>query len=455
MRLRRPALMGLTSMGMLLGGLVLSSPSAVAEPLAAKSVGTQLPVQGFSAIELDEGRGRLYLAQGASTALPLVVTDLDGVLQTEVSAVTGATDVVLSDDHQTVLVAQGDRVTTLDANTLVPSATYGAPAGACVSQVEPAADKIVGSFRNCGIGFSGLLIWSAPDSPPVVYASGIFDNLLVDASPGGGARIIAGDDGQAAKLSVIDVSGPTPVVVSSRNDVGDSPSDYALSPDGTEVVESVGYPYEHRAYTVPDLSDAGNYPSGRFATDAAWSGDGSTIAIGRSSTASNESDVVLYDKDGSTPKYAVDFRDNDDLREGGLVVNATGTRVWAVTSDDPYQRTQLLHSFGPSHPPKAPTTDIQIAVQTGSGKEKSTGYVTVTWTSPVSKALTSTGYQSFSLYAGTDGAAETYIGGAEMTAVGTYTVTYALPRGTTTFTARYTDSENWYPAATVTATLTR
>lgn len=36
-----------------------------------------------------------------------------------------------------------------------------------------------------------------------------------------------------------------------------------------------------------------------------------------------------------------------------------------------------------------------------------------------------------------------------------YTVTYALSRGTTTCTARYKDSENWYPAASVTAGLTR
>jgi hypothetical protein len=34
-----------------------------------------------------------------------------------------------------------------------------------------------------------------------------------------------------------------------------------------------------------------------------------------------------------------------------------------------------LHSLGPSHRPKAPTSDIQNAAQIGSDKDKSTGYV--------------------------------------------------------------------------------
>lgn len=457
MRPRGLALGGLALITMVSAGVVLAGPSSADEPVLLKSVGTQLPVQDFRAIELDEDRGRLYLAQGAGSELPLVVTDLDGVLQTKVSAVTGVSDVVLSDDHRTLLVAQDfDHVTAVDADTLVPSARYDAPAGACVYTVEPAGDKIVGGYVDCGIGSGGLLVWSSPNTTPVVYTAGPNYHPVIDASPGGGGLIVAGDTGYSpVSTYVIDVSGATPTIVSKRDNTGSNLIDYALSPDGTEVVETVGNPYEHRSYRLPDLSDATVYPSGVYPGDATWSGDSSTVAIARSSTGSNDADVFFYPKGSTTPTYAVDFRRSDELWKGTLLMNSAGTRAWAVTYDDVYQNTQLLHSFGPSHPPKAPTTDINITARTGSGKEKSTAYVTVTWTSPLSRPGSSTNQQFLQVYASPDGAAERLIGNPEMTSTGTYTATYSLPRGSTTFTARYKDFENWYPPTSATTTLTR
>jgi hypothetical protein len=442
---------------MVSAGVALAGPSSADEPVLLKSVGTQLPVQDFRAIELDEDRGRLYLAQGAGSELPLVVTDLDGVLQTKVSAVTGVSDVVLSDDHQTLLVAQDfDHVSAVDADTLVPSARYDAPTGACVYSVEPAGDKIVGAFRDCGIGSGGLLVWSAPNTAPVVYTGGPNYHPVIDSSPGAAGLIVAGDTGYSPVTTyVIDVSGPAPTVVSRRDNTGSNLIDYAVSPDGTEVVETVGNPYEHRSYRLPDLADGTVYPSGVYPADAAWSADSSTVAVARSSTGSNDPDVLFYAKGSTTPTYAVDFRSSDELWQGTLLVNSTGTRAWAVTYDDVYQKTQLLHSFGPAHPPKAPITDIGITAQTGSGKLKGTAYVTVRWTSPLSRPGSSTNQQFLQVYASTDGSTNRLIGNPEMTTTGTFTATYALPRGTTTFTARYKDFENWYPTATATTTLTR
>jgi hypothetical protein len=53
-------------------------------------------VQDFRAIELGENRGRQYVTQGVSGRLPLVVTDLDGNLQTRVDSVTDVANVALS-----------------------------------------------------------------------------------------------------------------------------------------------------------------------------------------------------------------------------------------------------------------------------------------------------------------------------------------------------------------------
>jgi hypothetical protein len=454
-RARGWALGGLALITLTATGVVLAGPSSAAEPPLEKSVGTQLPVQDLRAMELDEARGRLYFAQGAGSDLPLVVTDLDGVLQTKVTAVTGASDVALSDDHSQLLVTHDyHRVTALNADTLVPSATYDAPAGACVYNSEPAGSKLVAAFLDCGIGSAGLLIWSAPGTAPIVYTSGPNYHPIFDAAPNG--VVVAGDTGYSpVSTYAIDVSGDQPVLLAKRDNTGSNLLDYALSPDGTEVVESTGYPYEHHAYKLPDLTDATTYPSGVYPADAAWSADSSTVAVARSSTGSNDADVLFYAKGSTTPTYAVDFRTSDELWKGTLVMNAAGTRAWAVTYDDTYQNVQLLHSFGPAHAPKAPMTDIHISARTGTGKEKSTAYVTVTWTSPLSRPIASTNQQFLQIYATPSGGTQRLIGNPEMTAAGTFTATYALPRGTTTFTAHYKDFENWYPAADVTTTLTR
>jgi hypothetical protein len=73
----------------------------------------------------------------------------------------------------------------------------------------------------------------------------------------------------------------------------------------------------------------------------------------------------------------------------------------------------------------------------------------------MSRPGSSTNQQFLQIYASTDGSTNRLIGNPEMTTAGTFTATYALPRGTTTFTANYKDFENWYLPAAPTTTLTR
>lgn len=451
-------MLGLVVAGLVGGGVASSSlfsRPAAADVTPVKSVGVQLPVQDLRGIELDENRGRLYIAQGVGAGYPLVVTDLDGRLQQRVDSLADVADVALSADEQTLFAAQGfDRVTALDADSLSVAATYRAPRGACVFHVEPTGSKVVGAYTDCGIGSGGLLVWSAstPDGAPVVYTDGPNYEPIIDASPGAPGLVVAGDKGYSpSNTYLIDVSGATPQIVARRDRINSNLTDIAMSPDGSEVVVTNGYPYEHRSYRLPDLSDATVYPSGAYPVDAAWSGDGSTVAVARAN-APNDADVMFYPKDSTTPTYAVDFRYNDNLWPGTLLVNRAGTRAWAVSYDDVYQNVQLLHSFGPAHPPNPPVTDLAITASTGTGKNNHTAYITVTWTSPIS---TSTYYAGWTLTAATDGAAEKQIWNQQMGATGRYTLAYPLPRGTTTFTARYHDAGGFYPDGYATATLSR
>ncbi|MDZ5446720.1 hypothetical protein U2F26_29025 [Micromonospora sp. 4G57] len=439
-----------TAIGLSTADLLTAAPAA-AETAPLKSVGVQLPVNDLRAIELDEARGRFYIAQGVGGGLPLVVTDLDGRLLNRITAVADLSDLVLSDDGRILYAAQGfNRIIALDAATLTMVASYPAPPGAHLYTVEPTGEKVVGGFIDAGIGSGGLLIWSAPGTPPVVYTGGPNYHPIIDASPGAPGLLVAGDTGYSPVTTyVIDVSGDSPTIVARRDNTGSNLIDYAVSPDGTEVVETVGHPYEHHSYRLPDLADATVYPSGVYPQDGAWSGDGSTVAIGRASTASGDADVFLYAKGSTAPTYAVDFRSGDSLWEGTLLVNRDGTRAWAVSSTDPYQETQLLHSFGPAHPPKPPVTDLAVTAQVGTGKEKGTAQLTVTWSSPI-------GDDSYWwITASTNGGAEREFWRGKMDVSGRYTLTYSLPRGATTFTVRYRDYYQFYPDGYATAVLQR
>jgi hypothetical protein len=86
-------------------GPVLAQPAADPDATVPKSVGVQLPVSDLRAIELDEDRSRLYIAQGVGSGTPIVTTDLDGRLLTRITAVTDVSDLVLSDDGTTLLAA--------------------------------------------------------------------------------------------------------------------------------------------------------------------------------------------------------------------------------------------------------------------------------------------------------------------------------------------------------------
>lgn len=437
------------------GGVAMVASTAQAEITPVQSVGAQLPVQDFRAIELDEDRGRLYLAQGVGGGLPLVVTDLDGKLETRVDSVTDISDLVLSDDGSTLLAAQGfDRVTALDAQSLTVRATYPAPDGACVFNVEPSGDKVVGGFRDCGIGSGGLLVWSAPGTAPVVYTQGPNFKPVIDAGRGAPGLLVAGDTGISPVTTyVIDVSGDSPRIVARRDDTGENLEDYALSPDGSEVVETTGYPYEHHSYRMPDLAEATTYPSGVYPADAAWSGDGSTVAVGRSQTGSFDPDVLMYAKGGTAPTYAVDFRDGDVLWPGTLLVNRAGTRAWAVSYNDVYQDTQLLHSFGIGHAPNPPVTNLGVSASTGSGSGKGTANIAVTWTSPISVGQVSSEQYYWWITASTNGSPEKEIWRGNMNSTGRYDLSYSLPKGTTTLRVRFHDNEGWYPDGYATTTV--
>jgi len=96
-----------------------------------------------------------------------------------------------------------------------------------------------------------------------------------------------------------------------------------------------------------------------------------------------------------------------------------------------------------------PITDLTVTARTGTGKYKSTAYLTIGWTSP-------TGEDDYAwITASTSGGPEREFWRWPMAPGGPITLDYALPNGTTTFTVRYRDYWNFYPDGFATVTITR
>src|SRR5262249_35652597 len=154
------------------------------------------------------------------------------------------------------------------------SATYNAPAGACVHTVEPTGNKIVGGYVDCGIGSGGLLVWSSTGTAPVVYTGGPNYDPVIDGSPGAPGLLVAGDTGYSpVTTAVTAVPSAPPQIAARRATPGSTLRDYAIRGDGTEVVEPVGPPYEHHASRLPAPAAAVVSPSGVSPADATWSAD--------------------------------------------------------------------------------------------------------------------------------------------------------------------------------------
>jgi hypothetical protein len=94
-------------------------------------------------------------------------------------------------------------------------------------------------------------------------------------------------------------------------------------------------------------------------------------------------------------------------------------------------------------------TDLGVTATKGSGRTKSTAYITVSWTSP------HTDSDYWWITASTNGGPEREFWRGPMAGGGPYQLTYDLPAGSTTFTVRYHDYWSWYPDGYATLTISR
>ncbi|MFD3497945.1 YncE family protein [Streptomyces sp. NPDC058678] len=330
---------------MLLLPVLGTASTASARPLASTS-STALPISYHADMAVDAVHRRLYIADVVTSSV--LVTDFDGKLLKTLTNKPGAADLVLSPDSRTLYVALsgGDAIAALDTTTYREKARYATGAGTAPLRLALVGSTLwfsYGSDWDSSIGslsLSGsrptvrlaLVPWGTWAGPPMLLSS--------PSAPG---LVIAGDPFiSSARVTVYDVTSGEPVVRTTQDNPGGvgSIADLSLSPDASTLFIVGGYPYDHLAFRLSDLSVEHTYPTSNYPNAAAVSVTGE-IAAGIDN--SYGQDVYLFSPGADAPSRVIDLEPDTGraLRPHGLIWSPGGTRLFALTGE--YGSTLTLH----------------------------------------------------------------------------------------------------------------
>ncbi len=344
--MRRVVTSVLSTVAVVVAGLVVGPTG----PASAGSV--PITLAGFTDLAVDEAHDNVLIASGDATS-DLTVLSLAGEPRTTIGGMAGATDIRLSADGSVFWVALSSQkaIGVVDAATLdVTKIPLGS--SVCPTSVVEESDVLWFTYTNCTDSFGGLGSVRLSDSTvtTALAPDGLTFADRVEASPGLPGKLVARSSGT---LTVLDVSaGPTTTPTSGPSATTDA-RDFAVTPDGLEVISTDYSPYRHVGFSTADMTERTIYPDDAYPTAVAVRGDG-LVAAGID--ASYNSDIWLY-QEGSAQlfrSYEVGTNgryENLDLR--GLAFGATdvygikktwdgtGTWKWGFVRITPKRATSM------------------------------------------------------------------------------------------------------------------
>ncbi|MFD5625865.1 YncE family protein [Streptomyces sp. NPDC127072] len=323
--------------------------TASAAPLTSPAT-TALPISYHADMAVDAVHRRLYIADIVTSSV--LVTDFDGKLLKTLRNKPGAADLVLSPDSRTLYVALsgGDAIAAVDTGTYREKVRYATGAGTAPMRLALAGntlwfsygsdwDSSIGSLTLTGTRPTvrlGLVPWGTWGGPPMLLSSPAAPGLVIAAE-----QYVS-----SATVTVYDVTSGEPVVRTTQDNPGDIGSifDLALSPDAATLFVVGGYPYDHLAFRLSDLTVEHAYPTTNYPNAAAVSVTGE-IAAGIDN--SYGQDVYLFRPGADEPSRVIDLEPGTGraLRPHGLIWSPDGTRLFALTGE--YGSTLALHVIQP------------------------------------------------------------------------------------------------------------
>ncbi|NES37642.1 hypothetical protein G3554_15955 [Micromonospora sp. PPF5-17] len=339
----------------------LGGAFGVVAPLAAGPAyaegATGLGIDAYAEMVVDSARGHLFFSLGRERS-GVRVTDLAGGAQRTIPDLPGASGMALSPDGSTLYVAlaDADAVAAVDTTTLTVQRRYGLGSSTCPTWLAPAGGKLyIGHGCQVGKGKLGSLDLRGPTPvlaldlpldgsyyyPPLLRGTSANPDLLLLTNRSSVSFPISGEP------ALYDVSSGTPSRVASLpGETCTGLHNAALTAD--RVILGCTYLWDpetssrvvattHVAYSTTDLSPAGSYPSGSWATAVTTSPDGAYVVLG----ASQSGTIHVERPDGTLVRRYV-VPPGSHLDRQGLAVSADSRTLYVVTTDSDGQNPALL-----------------------------------------------------------------------------------------------------------------
>ncbi|BEP14571.1 hypothetical protein acdb102_28820 [Acidothermaceae bacterium B102] len=354
-RFRRSLSAAIACGGMLTTTLV-AVPAHAVEPIVDGPLAFSSP----RALTVDSAHSHLLFASGSTNGV--IVTDLDGNVDTTVATAGTISDIAMSPDGLYAYASSAAPLTKiyqikLADLTVVP---FSLPAGDCPDSVTVVNATYIAFGYACDGQWGGVGVLKTTDG--TVHVTGSEYNPRVRAVPGT-THFISGSVGEdPAQIGLWTVGTGTPSSVIASASVGscDNLGDIAVNPDGSTFVLACGFPYTHQEFSTVDFSGVATYTSGTYPTAAAFSPDGNYLAAGMNGIYWD--DVAVFNHGDGSKVYSFD---NSDGGSGpttpprGLAFSADSTQLYAlayntnITPNELYLVT-LPVSSAPTFPPVDP-----------------------------------------------------------------------------------------------------
>lgn len=330
-----------------LAAFVIGVLCAVSLPVPAEaSEGpTSLPLASFEDLVVDPAHGHVFVSGGGGIA----VRDLDGGPVTSIPEQTSASKMVLSDDRTRLYAALPDAgaIVAIDTTSLMEVARYDVGTTTCPSSVAVTPGRVwfgyeTRSYGGCpghnNTGNLGVIdVSSAPAAVSLGQLPGHFYGapLLLGAPVLAGRLLAAEPDTSSGHVELLDVSGDTPTLVTSRN-LSSIIQDWGLGPDASHVFVAANPHYT--VLRTSDLTIQTTYGAGVWDPNAvAGTADG-LFAAGQGEGHEDGPDIRIYEAAGAEVRpYEMggccESGKSGTLAPGGLAFGADRSRLFAVTTD--------------------------------------------------------------------------------------------------------------------------
>jgi hypothetical protein len=299
--------------------------TAVATPSSAAPVTVGL--KGFVDMAVDEAHGNVLVTQGSASS-DIVVLDLDGTAKTPVTGMPDARDVHLSSDGSVFYVTLPTQkaIGVIDAADTTNVTTIPLGADVCPTSVAQEGEVLWFSYTDCAYGSGELGSVQLSDSSVTLglTPAGVHPDR-VESSPGLADHVVVRD---YSTLTVLDVSsGPTATATAGPSASSDA-RDFAVSPDGVEVISTEYAPYRQVGYSTSTMLPRTVYGTDAYPNAVAVRDDG-LVAAGIDGSYSD--DVFLFHEGSSALYRSYELGAYVRLADRGLAFGATDLYVVSNT----------------------------------------------------------------------------------------------------------------------------